>query len=96
MINLDIAKSLKDNFVIKIDGIKGFGSQYLFRFENNYGASVVHQWRADSDADLWELAVTKYEGDIWHLCYTSGITDDVIPRLTSKEVMDVLRKIKNL
>ncbi len=44
------------------------GAQYIFRFPNNYGASVVkHLGSYGSSEDLWELAVLRFEGDKWDL-----------------------------
>ena len=37
------------------------GVRYVFRFENNYGASVVkHLGSYGYDQDLWELAVIRF------------------------------------
>ena len=74
------------------------GVQYKFKFDNNYGASVIkHFGSYGHEADLWELAVLKFDesGD-WHLCYNTPITDDVIGSLTDSEVRDILQKIKEL
>ena len=53
--------------------------QYLFRFDNGYGASVVkHHGSYGSYADLWELAVIHFDDHAeWHLTYDTPITDDV-------------------
>lgn len=74
------------------------GVQYIFKFPNGYGASVVkgpytYGWRDD----LWELAVTYFKecGD-YNLVYDSGITDDVAGYLTDEEVREHLQKIKEL
>lgn len=74
------------------------GIQYLFRFDNNYGASVVkHKYSYGSDKDLWELAVIKFiRDDTWYLNYDTDITDDVIGYLTDENVRDLLKKIKEL
>lgn len=74
------------------------GVQYLFRFENDYGASVIkHSGSYGHEADLWELAVVKFNDDgDWDLCYSTQITDDVIGHLTDDEVVDLLRRIREL
>ena len=73
------------------------GVQYKFRFDNNYGASVIkHFGSYGHEADLWELAVLKFDKDDWDLCYTTPITDDTIGWLSNSEVWDLLQKIKEL
>ena len=40
------------------------GVQYVFRFENNYGASIIkHLGGYGYDKDLWELGVIKFDED---------------------------------
>lgn len=77
------------------------GAQYIFRFPNGYGASVVkHDFSYGHEDDLWELAVTKYENSSadaeWDLCYDTPITADVEGFLTDEMVRDLLGKIKGL
>lgn len=77
------------------------GVQYLYKFENNYGASVVkHDGSYGHEDDLWELAVIKFTGDgeniVWDINYDTDITNDVIGRLTDEEVRDLLSRIKEL
>lgn len=72
-----------------------FGDSYAheFTFENGYGASVIkHYGSYGYYEDLFELAVL-YEGE---LSYNTPITDDVIGHLTNDEVLELLKKIKNL
>ena len=78
-----------------------FGSmkiQKLYRFEgNNYGASVIQgSFTYGYKEGLWELAVIKFNGEDWHLCMDTPITDDVIGYLTEKQVQDLLGKIDQL
>jgi hypothetical protein len=79
-----------------------WGVQYVFRFENGYGASVIkHTGSYGFQEDLWELAVIQFDSKDaedyeWELTYDTRITDDVIGWLTDKEVRDLLRKIKEL
>ena len=72
--------------------------QYIFRFENGYGASVIKdKYSYGGERDLWELAVIYFEsGDTYHLCYDTPITDDVIGYLTDDEVRKILKNIKEL
>ena len=76
------------------------GIQYRFKFDNEYGASVVKHWGSyGHERDLWELAVIWYshpEKDIWYLTYDTDITDDVIGYLTDEEVISILKQINEL
>ena len=66
----------------------------IYKFENGRGASVVsHQYSYGGEKGLYELAVLDENGN---LDYTTPITNDVIGWLTWEEVIDLLRKIKEL
>lgn len=72
------------------------GEQYIFKFGNSYGASVIkHDFSYGSEDDLWELAVLKFEGDKCRLDYSTEIPDDVLGRL-DEEVNEILTRIENL
>lgn len=69
------------------------GEQWIFRFDNGYGASVITGGIAYcNEAQPFELAVLKHG----ELCYDTPITDDVIGYLTSDEVFDLLDRIEQL
>ena len=69
------------------------GVQHVYAFPNGYGASVIKtDYSYGGKNDLWEMAVLKDE----ELCYTSGITDDVIGHLTWSNVENYLQQIKEL
>ena len=70
------------------------GTQRIFSFPNSkYQASVVcHSYSYGGDIGLFELAVLL-KGKV---CYTSGITKDVIGHLTEKQVQKYIKKISNL
>jgi len=69
------------------------GVQHVYSFPNGYGASVVkHDFSYGGKQGLWELAVLNGE----ELCYTSGITEDVIGHLTWENVEEFLSEIKQL
>lgn len=76
------------------------GVQYLFRFKNDYGASVIkHGGSYGYRKDMWELAVVKFNSDDmndWDLNYDTDITNDVIGYLDDKAVRDLLTQIKEL
>lgn len=78
------------------------GVQYLFRFDNGYGASVIKSGGSYGGlADLWELAVTRYPADAddptrFELAYDTVITDDVIGWSTDEDIRKLLGRIKEL
>lgn len=89
-------EGFEDNLSIKNEGLGG-GIQYLFKFENGYGASVIkHLGSYGHDSDLWELAVLSFDGDDWDITYSTSITDDVEGCLTDEQVRDLLGRIKEL
>jgi len=81
-----------DNFEKYYVGAKGKG-QWLFRFENNYGASVIKRFGSYGyEEDKFELAVLYDD----HLTYNTPITDNVIGYLDNDEVLKLLEQIKDL
>ena len=70
------------------------GVQYIYKFENEMGASVVrHAGSYGNEKGLWELAVLDENGE---LDYTTPITNDVIGYLEWVDVEDKLNEIKEL
>lgn len=72
--------------------------QWRFMFKNNYGASVIKHWGSFGyEEDKFELAVLYFdeEGNS-HISYNTPIADDVIGHLDNDEVLELLRKIKDL
>lgn len=72
--------------------------QWLFKFDNNYGASIVKRYGSYGfEDDLFELAVIYFENENeYHISYNTPITNDVIGWLTNNDVIRYLNKIKNL
>ena len=72
--------------------------QKLYRFANNYGASVVKgEHTYGGEEGLWELAVVKFKTDgDFNLDYTTPITEDVEGHLTDDAVEELLAKIEAL
>jgi hypothetical protein len=72
--------------------------QKLYRFDNNYGASVVKgEHTYGGDEGLWELAVITFDTTGgFSLCYTTPITSDVEGHLADDEVEVLLAKIEGL
>lgn len=90
----------KENFDKSFTLFGGESYSHRFKFENNYGASVIkHFGSYGYEEDLFELAVIIFKDkDDKHgcLCYNTPITNDVIGNLTNDEVLKLLEKIKNL
>lgn len=87
-----------ESYMVEVNNVFD-GVQYIFEFENHYGASVIkHFGSYGHEADLWELAVMKLndKNGEWYLNYNTPITDDVIGRLTDEEVRKLLKQIKEL
>lgn len=74
------------------------GIHYLFRFPNNYGASVIKFYGSYGyKDDLWELAVIYfYNSHKYDISYSTPITRDVLGCLTDADVVDALEKISQL
>lgn len=93
-----------ENYMVKErdDNYWGGYKQYQFRFDNNYGASVVKGFGTYGYSDdLWELAVLYWhlnDDGSWDydLTYDTVITDDVIGHLTDQDVRQYLQQIKDL
>lgn len=68
--------------------------QYIYKFLNGYGASVVrHNSSMGNNKGLYELAVLDKDG---RLCYDTPITNDVIGSLKFEEAEDICYKISQL
>lgn len=86
-------KSIYNEYLIA-DRKRNSGIQKIYKFENGRGASVVsHSYSYGGEKGLYELAVLDEYGN---LDYTTPITNDVIGWLTWEEVIELLRKIKEL
>jgi hypothetical protein len=73
------------------------GVQRLYRFPNNYGASIVsHSYSLGGSSGLWELAVIKWKNDDFVLVYDTSITDSVIGYLNDESVQKRLKAISSL
>lgn len=77
--------------IVSRNSING-GVQYVVRFSNNYGASIVNH----AGSYGTELAVIVFNGDDWNITYSTPITDDVLGWLNESELIDALRSISEL
>ena len=73
------------------------GMQWIYKFSNGYGASVIcGPYTYGGEEGLFEIAVLKFDGDKFSICYDTEITNKVIGHLDFGEVQGYLREIKNL
>ena len=73
------------------------GTQDIYRFDNDYGASVIrHRYSYGGNRGLYELAVIYFDGDDWSITYNTPITDDVLGWLRESDVTNTLLEIKKL
>lgn len=76
-----------------------WSDQVLYRFGNNYGASIIfHDGTYGFEQGLVELAVIRWDKNSsdWSLVFDTEITDDVIGYLDEKEAAEIIEKIKEL
>ena len=75
-----------------------WGIDNKFKFDNNYGASVVRKLGSYGHREgLWELAVIYwYDEEEWDIVYDTPITNNVIGYLTWNEVEEYLEQIRKL
>lgn len=92
-----------ENFMERFKEYLKFDEEYLggphkvYKFPNNYGASVVkHKYSYGGKDGLWQVGVIFFYGDDYELIYSTPITNDVLWYFTDKEVENALEKIKNL
>ena len=75
------------------------GIQKVYRFENNYGASVIKfPGSYGYEQGEWELAVISFPSDDgkFHVDYETPITDDVLGYLSWREVEEHIKEIMSL
>jgi len=73
------------------------GIHKLYKFDNDFGASVVRcLFSYGGDKGLYELAVIRWEDGKWNMVSDTEITDDVIGWLSEEEVEDLLKRIMEL
>tara|TARA_B100000497_G_C7641714_1_gene385781 strand:+ start:74 stop:361 length:288 start_codon:yes stop_codon:yes gene_type:complete len=84
-------------FLLNTDYINN-GLQHRYKFNNNYGASVVkHDFSYGGKNGLWELAVLDFTVDkLGAITYHTPITQDVIGHLAWNNVESILQEIKEL
>ena len=69
------------------------GFQAVGLFENGFGCSVI----PEPDCLHYEVAILRHENGIRsHVCYDSGLTQDVFRYLTVEDVHYIVEKARNL
>ena len=94
-----------NDFLVRTSQLHG-GTQHIFRFPNDLGASVVSHSNSYGGTNFWELAVISFRrpsrfsnlsGDRdWDITYDTPITSDVLGWLTPREIASTLRRINRL
>lgn len=76
------------------------GKQYIFKFKNGYGASVVKSlYTYGGKSGLYELAVVSFEGEWgqrYRTNYSTKVANDVVGWLDIHAVNKLLDKISEL
>lgn len=76
------------------------GIRYVFRFPNDYGASVIkHYGSLGYEQDLWELGVLQFDfPDEYFVVYPHQIVEAGMTKgnLTEEEIYNNLKLIKDL
>lgn len=86
-------KTFKDLVFKAHENTRHFDTRSVMEFDNGYGVSIITGEMAySSEAAPYELAIL-HKGEI---CYHSGITEDVIGRLTADEVSEIMIKVQSL
>lgn len=76
-----------------------FHWQWIFKFENGYGASVIKRFCSFGfEEDLFELATIAWDDNTHMVSRLYALDDDtaVFGYLTNEEVVELLYKIKNV
>lgn len=97
-------ETIMANFMERFKEYLKFDEEYLggphkvYKFPNNYGASVIqNDYSYGGERGLWEIAVIYFvDGNEWDIDYSTPITSDVLGYLTDEEVCETLEQIKNL
>lgn len=88
-VNDEFERYLIDKYEDEMDCI-----HYIFRFPNDYGASVVKGRYTYGGPELWEMGLIFFdEDDCYDLAYEKDFSEDVIGYLTDEEVNRLLEKI---
>ena len=86
------ARGTQSPMAVFTRGLQTPGTQWRFKFDNGYGASVINDGYG-AEGGRYEVAVLDAEG---HLTYETSITNDVLGWLTEEQVTETLDQIAAL
>jgi hypothetical protein len=86
--------TLTDSVLIDFNSINN-GMQLLFRFDNDFGLSVVcHSFSYGNEKATFEVAVIKFSSNgRYNLTYDTHITDDVLGYQSKEDVISLIEKV---
>jgi hypothetical protein len=88
-------RTIKDYtcYIIDFNSINK-GMQLIFRFDNNFGLSVVcHSFSYGRHDNKFEIAVIKFDSDnSWDITYDTPLTGDVLGDQSKEDVFDIIEK----
>lgn len=76
-----------------LSGSLSFDSHARMFFDNGYGVSVITGAAA---YDNYEIAVLKGDMDTYDLCYSTPVTNDVVPCSTENDVSTIMKQVQEL
>jgi hypothetical protein len=94
-------KTIRDfnQYIVDLNAIN-HGMGVLFRFDNEYGISLVcHSFSYSNKNDEFEIAVIKFnskDNNDWDIVYDTEVTNDVLGYQSKEEVIEIIQKVINL
>ncbi|EAE6190763.1 TPA: hypothetical protein LEQ12_002535 [Listeria monocytogenes] len=89
---MKIIEDFKDYIITHKGPTPIFNVQQVYRFPNNYGASVV----SGPYTYGIELAVILFDNEDWHIIYDTPITNDILGYLNEVSLKRALKDIYDL
>lgn len=100
IINELFEEEMVEYMLTKKTHIIGHGTHEIYRFPNDYGASVIqHNYSSGGEEGLYELCVIKFYGENeedYNPNYETYITDGCIGWLERNKVNEILKEIKKI
>lgn len=84
-----------NKYIIDFNSINK-GMQLVFRFDNNYGLSIVcHSFSYGRENNSFEIAVIKFNSEDnknWDIDYSTSITNDVLGYQSKEDVINIIEQ----